>query len=72
MKNPDNKRIQYSIFKEYLQCFLVFFVFFFFRLPCDCLIGGVNAMTKEQLELVNGYSNKFYGWGGEDDDLYNR
>lgn len=29
-------------------------------------------MTKEQYETVNGFSNIFYGWGGEDDDLYNR
>lgn len=29
-------------------------------------------MTKEQYEAVNGFSNIFYGWGGEDDDLYNR
>jgi hypothetical protein len=21
---------------------------------------------------LNGYSNSFYGWGGEDDDLFNR
>ncbi|XP_021355963.1 bromodomain-containing protein DDB_G0280777-like isoform X2 [Mizuhopecten yessoensis] len=36
------------------------------------IFGGVTAMTKDQFEMVNGYSNKFFGWGGEDDDLYSR
>jgi len=34
--------------------------------------GGVTELTKEQFELVNGYSNSFWGWGGEDDDMFNR
>ena len=24
------------------------------------------------MEKINGFSNEFYGWGGEDDDLYTR
>jgi len=34
--------------------------------------GGVNSFRAEHFELINGFSNKFYGWGGEDDDLLHR
>ena len=29
-------------------------------------------MNKEQFYAVNGYSNRYFGWGGEDDDMFNR
>ena len=45
---------------------------FEYELPYSWLVGGVVAFTKEQFKLVNGYSNQFWGWGGEDDDLYKR
>lgn len=32
--------------------------------------GGVVAMNKEHYELINGFSNLFRGYGGEDDLLY--
>ncbi|XP_073511280.1 beta-1,4-galactosyltransferase 1-like isoform X2 [Phyllobates terribilis] len=45
---------------------------FNFRLQYKTLFGGVVAFTKEQFLKVNGFSNKFWGWGGEDDELYQR
>ncbi|KAL7056285.1 hypothetical protein AAHC03_020601 [Spirometra sp. Aus1] len=35
-------------------------------------LGGVTAFRWEHLEAINGASNTFYGWGGEDDDLFKR
>ncbi|CAK5014889.1 unnamed protein product [Meloidogyne enterolobii] len=35
-------------------------------------VGGVLALTVDQLRKINGYSNDFWGWGGEDDDLNTR
>ncbi|KAI9559237.1 hypothetical protein GHT06_016026 [Daphnia sinensis] len=34
--------------------------------------GGVTALSATDFQLVNGYSNAFWGWGGEDDQLYQR
>ena len=42
------------------------------RVPYSDLFGGATAFTEEQFSRVNGYSNEFYGWGGEDDDMYRR
>lgn len=42
---------------------------FQYRLPYAAIYGGVSAMTKEHMRKVNGFSNLFFGWGGEDDDM---
>jgi len=34
--------------------------------------GGVNLFNKEDFIKINGYSNDYWGWGGEDDDLLKR
>ncbi|CAN7938793.1 unnamed protein product [Ixodes hexagonus] len=42
-----------------------------YRLPW-AFFGGVSALSKKHFKLVNGFSNKYWGWGCEDDDLYRR
>ncbi|BHF79081.1 hypothetical protein SprV_0602219800 [Sparganum proliferum] len=32
-------------------------------------LGAVTALSWEHINKINGASNMFYGWGGEDDDL---
>lgn len=35
----------------------------------DQYFGGVTLFPSEVFEKINGYSNKYWGWGFEDDDL---
>jgi hypothetical protein len=34
--------------------------------------GGIVAFNETMFQKINGYPNNFWGWGGEDDELYNR
>lgn len=45
---------------------------FLLRLPYNEFFGGVSGLTVEQFQKINGFPNAFWGWGGEDDDLWNR
>ncbi|KAK9407961.1 beta-C4-galactosyltransferase 1 [Crotalus adamanteus] len=45
---------------------------FGFRLPYNQYFGGVSALSKKQFQKINGFPNNYWGWGGEDDDIYNR
>ena len=43
-----------------------------YRLPYAAIFGGAGSFTREHFEDINGFSNVYWGWGGEDDDLYRR
>lgn len=43
-----------------------------YKLQYEELIGGVLILKTEHLIASNGYSNLYWGWGAEDDDLYYR
>ncbi|CAG2214814.1 Beta-1,4-galactosyltransferase 4,Beta-1,4-N-acetylgalactosaminyltransferase bre-4,Beta-1,4-galactosyltransferase 2,Beta-1,4-galactosyltransferase 5,Beta-1,4-galactosyltransferase 1,Beta-1,4-galactosyltransferase 3,Beta-1,4-galactosyltransferase 6 [Mytilus edulis] len=45
---------------------------FGYRLPYEKIAGGIVTFSRQQFEEINGFSNQFFGWGGEDDDLYRR
>lgn len=34
--------------------------------------GGIVSFNRQQFEMINGFPNNFWGWGGEDDVLYDR
>uniref|UniRef100_H3BCF4 Beta-1,4-galactosyltransferase n=1 Tax=Latimeria chalumnae TaxID=7897 RepID=H3BCF4_LATCH len=45
---------------------------YMYLLPYNEFFGGVSGLTVEQFQKINGFPNAFWGWGGEDDDLWNR
>ena len=34
--------------------------------------GGITSFSAGQFKQINGFPNNFWGWGGEDDELYKR
>lgn len=45
---------------------------FSYRLPYNTYFGGVSSLSKSQYMKINGFPNSYWGWGGEDDDIYRR
>lgn len=45
---------------------------FNYKVPYETCFGGVTAFDSDSFLKCNGFSNDFWGWGGEDDDLFNR
>ena len=45
---------------------------FNYNLPYHTYFGGVTLFDKKSFVKTNGYANDYWGWGAEDDDMYNR
>lgn len=45
---------------------------FNFEMPYASYFGGVTLFNCTDFEKVNGFSNNYWGWGAEDDDLHRR
>ncbi|MFH4980415.1 hypothetical protein AB6A40_007124 [Gnathostoma spinigerum] len=43
-----------------------------YQLWYEEIVGGALAMNMEDYRTVNGYSNLYWAWGGEDDDMGSR
>lgn len=43
---------------------------FMYRMPFPQYLGGVTMYNREIFKAVNGYSNKFHGYGGEDNEMF--
>ncbi|KAK4309886.1 hypothetical protein Pmani_018511, partial [Petrolisthes manimaculis] len=42
------------------------------KMPYNTYFGGVCLMSEKHMLMVNGWSNVYWGWGGEDDDMWRR
>ncbi len=42
---------------------------FNYSLPYEEYFGGVTMFDRQSFNKINGYSNEYWGWGGEDDDI---
>ncbi|VDN18361.1 unnamed protein product [Dibothriocephalus latus] len=45
---------------------------FNYTMHYEGFLGGALAMTRMQFEKARGFANTYFGWGGEDDEMYNR
>ena len=43
-----------------------------YRLPYHRIFGGITQLPGDKFEHINGYPNQYWGWGGEDDDMWSR
>ncbi|XP_036388279.1 beta-1,4-galactosyltransferase 5-like [Megalops cyprinoides] len=68
---PENDRNYYGCGKM-PRHFAVELDKYSYMLPYEEFFGGVSGLTVEQFRKINGFPNGFWGWGGEDDDLWNR
>jgi hypothetical protein len=45
---------------------------FGYKMPYPTYFGGVTSISTKDMVVLNGFSNEFYGYGGEDDHMFNK
>lgn len=65
---PEDDRIPYSC-PQHPRHLSVAVDVLNYRLPYNMLFGGASVISRRHFLQVNGFSNRFWGWGGEDDDM---
>ncbi|KAA0199064.1 hypothetical protein HAZT_HAZT008840 [Hyalella azteca] len=68
---PEDDRNLYACREQPLHLSVAYDTFNY-KLPYETFFGGANAISVGHFRQLNGFSNKFWGWGGEDDDMANR
>jgi hypothetical protein len=71
-EDKDNLICDYSYPTEYPVHIATRLSKYSYGLGYDQYFGGVVLFTKEQAYQTNGYSNDYWDWGQEDDDLFYR
>jgi hypothetical protein len=67
---PEDDSCDYSYPEENPQHIAVRISQSDYNLKYQEYFGGAVVFTKEQVEATNGYSNDYWDWGMEDDDLF--
>jgi len=69
---PEDDRILYTCDKNGIKHLAYALEEWNYKLLYQSLVGGVVAVTWQDYLRLNGFSNQYFGWGGEDDDFYVR
>ena len=67
---PEDESCDYSFPKDNPQHIAVRISQSDYQLKYEEYFGGAVVFSKEQVEKTNGYSNGYWDWGMEDDDLF--
>lgn len=67
---PNSDDCDYSYPSEYPIHIATKLSKYEYKLGYEQYFGGVVLFTKDQVEKTNGYSNDYWDWGQEDDDLF--